>query len=248
MSGLAAEHTPTISVIVPAFNEERALPNALERFQRARAHLPDGAVELLVVDNRSTDRTPAIAAAAGARVILSASVGISHARNAGAHAARGRLLVFIDADALYGERLLERIDATLADERCAGGAADAPYEPARKRLVRWYLAFWRVIGLLLRMSQGTVQFCRADAFRALDGYATDQYMGEDVDFIWRLRRYARRHGQRVVILTGLGVRQSARRFDQWPLWRTLVWTNPLVIAALRGRAGPWREWYERPPR
>ena len=89
MSGLAAEHTPTISVIVPAFNEERALPDALARFQRARAHLPDGAVELLVVDNRSTDRTPAIAAAAGARVIPDASVGISYARNAGAHAARG---------------------------------------------------------------------------------------------------------------------------------------------------------------
>jgi glycosyltransferase involved in cell wall biosynthesis len=250
VSGGPGEHAPRpkISVIIPAFNEERALPHSFELLDRARARLPDDAVEVCVVDNRSTDRTSAIAAAAGARVIGEPKIGISNARNAGAHAARGELLVFIDADAEYGDTLLERIAETMEDERCAGGAADAPYEPARNRLVRWYLAFWRVVGRLLRMSQGTVQFCRPDGFRAIGGYAPMQYMGEDVDFIWRLRRYAKRHGQRVVVLTGAGVRQSARRFDQWPLWRTLLWTNPLVIVALRGRPGPWRDWYERPPR
>jgi glycosyltransferase involved in cell wall biosynthesis len=198
---------------MPAFNEERALPHALSQLDLARARLPEGAVEICVVDNRSTDRTSAIAEGAGACVISEPKVGIANARNAGAHAARGRLLVFIDADATYDDVLLERIDHTMKDERCAGGAADGPYEPANKRLVRWYLAFWRIIGRILRMSQGTVQFCRDEAFRAIGGYAPGQYMGEDVDFIWRLRRQAKRNGQRVVILTGVGVRQSARRFD-----------------------------------
>jgi glycosyltransferase involved in cell wall biosynthesis len=239
---------PTISVIVPAFNEESVLPHTLALVRRAVARLAHNSVEVCVVDNRSTDRTAEIAATAGARVVPERSVGISHARNAGAAAARGSLLVFIDADAEFEDRLLARIEREMEDASCVGGAADAPYQRARKRLVRVYLGAWHVVGRALRMSQGAVQFCRDDVFRDLGGYATGQYMGEDVDFIWRMRRHAKRHGHRVVVISDVEVRQSARRFDQWPLWRTLVWTNPLLIAVLRGRPGPWREWYERPPR
>ena len=36
---------------------------------------------------------------------------------------------------------------------------------------------------------------------------------------------------------------STRRFDRWPLWRTLVFTNPLFILIFRRRKGPWKEWY-----
>ena len=41
---------------------------------------------------------------------------------------------------------------------------------------------------------------------------------------------------------------STRRFDQWRLWRTLVWTNPLFIFLFRRRPSAWRGWYERAPR
>jgi nicotinic acid phosphoribosyltransferase len=41
---------------------------------------------------------------------------------------------------------------------------------------------------------------------------------------------------------------APRRFDRWPLWRTLVWTNPVVAFALRRRRGAWNGWYNQPPR
>jgi glycosyltransferase involved in cell wall biosynthesis len=86
-------------------------------------------------------------------------------------------------------------------------------------------------------------FGRRDAFERLAGYDESQYMGEDVDFFWRLRRLARRTGGDVTLLAEVEVEPSTRRFDQWPLWRTLVWTNPLVIELLRRRRWAGRGWY-----
>jgi hypothetical protein len=42
---------------------------------------------------------------------------------------------------------------------------------------------------------------------------------------------------------------SARRFDRWPVWRTLIFTNPFLILLLgRRRKSAWGDWYDRPPR
>jgi hypothetical protein len=73
-------------------------------------------------------------------------------------------------------------------------------------------------------------------------------MGEDVDLFWRLRRHARSGAGRVVVLGDVVVRPSPRRFDAWPLWRTLVFTNPLVIRALMRSPRAWHGWYVSPPR
>ena len=98
------------------------------------------------------------------------------------------------------------------------------------------------------MAQGATQFCRRDVFAHLRGYDESLFMGEDVDFYLRLRRYGRRTAREVVIVDDLRVTPSCRRFDQWPLWRTLVWTNPLVIAPLRRVKSAWPGWYEAPLR
>jgi hypothetical protein len=62
------------------------------------------------------------------------------------------------------------------------------------------------------------------------------------------RAEARRRGAAVEVPIDVTVSQSARRFDRWPLWRTLLFTNPLFILLLRRRASAWAGWYERPPR
>src|SRR5690242_4869767 len=102
----------TISVIIPAFNEERFLPQTLQHLHQATKYLgaaPDRHVEIIVVDNASSDRTAEIALAAGAKVISVPEHNIAKVRNAGAAAASGELLVFLDADTLIPEILLRRI-------------------------------------------------------------------------------------------------------------------------------------------
>ncbi len=79
-----------ISVVVPAFNEERLLGATLEAIRTAARAFDDrGGWELIVCDNNSTDRTAGIARAAGARVVFEPHNQISRARNRGAAAASG---------------------------------------------------------------------------------------------------------------------------------------------------------------
>jgi len=198
--------------------------------------------EVVVVDNGSVDGTARVASDHGARVVASGARGIGAVRNAGARAAAGDVLVFLDADVAIPEELLERIAAAMEDPSCLGGAPDTDYRP-RRAVMRVYLRLWRVLALVLRMAQGTAQFCRREAFEALGGYDEAILMGEDVDFVWRLRRLARRRGARVVMLRDVRVLPSARRYDAWPLWRVLILTNPVFIALFRRRAAAWRGWY-----
>jgi glycosyltransferase involved in cell wall biosynthesis len=111
-----------ISVIVPAFNEEKLLGTTLACIREATGGLD---AELIVCDNNSTDRTAEIAGQAGARVVFEPVNQISARAQAGA-AASGDWLVFVDADsfpdrALFAE-LAERsrtAAASAAARRCA---------------------------------------------------------------------------------------------------------------------------------
>ena len=99
----------TISVIVPAYNEEVYLPATLESITSAAEGLrtiPDVCVEILVVDNNSQaskthrDATAAVALRLGAKVVREPEQGISRSRNTGASHAEGDVLVFVDADVI----------------------------------------------------------------------------------------------------------------------------------------------------
>ena len=239
-----------LSIIVPAFNEEAWLPATLDAIEAAATRLldrADGSVEMIVVDNNSTDRTAAVALQHGAVVIHEPQQGIARSRNAGARHARGEVLVFVDADVIVPPSLLEAIHAVLSDPACLGGAVDVEYRP-RRRLARLYLRAWRALAGLSGMAQGATQFCRASVFEELGGYDEGAWIGEDVDFFWSLKRLAGSTGRKAAFIRKPRVRPSTRRFDQWPLWRTLLWTNPLVIALLRRWKAPWRGWYARPVR
>jgi glycosyltransferase involved in cell wall biosynthesis len=198
--------------------------------------------EIIVVDNGSTDSTANIALSSGAKVINESQRNIARARNAGANGASGDLLVFVDADVSVPESLLCRITEAMKDEGCVGGAVDTNYQPD-KLLVKIYLRAWRLLGKLAGMAQGATQFCRRDIFVRLRGYDETMYMGEDVNFYWRLKRFAKPHHFRVCFIRDIQVVPSTRRFDRWPFWRTLVWTNPLFVLIFRRRQGPWKEWY-----
>ena len=236
-----------LTIIVPAFNEEAYLPSTLDSIQAAATHprgRSDVETDIIVVDNNSVDDTAAVARKRGATVIHEPVQGIARARNAGAGHADGDSLVFVDADVVVPPTLLEMIHASMSDPACVGGAVDVDYQPKR-RIIRPYLGAWRLLSRLTGIAQGATQFCRKSVFEEVGGYDEKAWIGEDADFFWALKKLARRTGRTSRFIEEPRVQASSRRFDKWPLWKILVWTNPVFIVLFRRRKAFWSGWYSR---
>ncbi|MDE2837758.1 MAG: glycosyltransferase [Chloroflexota bacterium] len=239
-----------LTIIVPAFNEADYLPATLDALKAAAEQMRERStaeVETVVVDNNSTDETAAVAGTRGAVVVHEPVQGIARARNAGARQAQGDVLVFVDADVFVPSSLLEAVKDAMNDPACVGGGVDVEYQP-RRRSMRFYLGAWRLLARRMDLVQGATQFCRREVFEAVGGYDEQAWIGEDVDFYRSLKRFARANGGTVRFIHQPRVQASARRFDEWPLWKTLLWTNPLYIALFRRRKAFWPGWYRRPVR
>lgn len=125
---------PLVSVVIPAFNEEKRLPACVARIRAAFGAHPAVAdsYELIVCDNNSTDRTAAIARDLLCRVVCEPVNQISRARNTGGRAASGEWLMFVDADSWPPPGLVGDVVPLLSDPRCIGGARlRAPAAEAR---------------------------------------------------------------------------------------------------------------------
>src|SRR5688572_31376840 len=116
-----------LSVVVPAFNEERLLPGSLAAICSAMHALTDAgwSTELILCDNNSTDRTAELARAAGATVVFEPHNQIARARNRGAAAARGDWLLFVDADSYPDAELFRDVMREIATGCIGGGATVA---------------------------------------------------------------------------------------------------------------------------
>ena len=196
-----------VSVVVPAFNEERLLAGSLAAIRTAMIAFEDA--ELIVCDNNSTDRTADIARAAGAKVVFEPVNQIARARNAGAAAASGDWLVFVDADSYPTVELFREARDAMKSGCLAGGATVAT--GSRDALFRCSMALWNGLSRAARWGAGAFIFCEARAFRELGGFSEELYASEEIDLFRRLKRRARRDGRGIVILHRHPLRTSDRK-------------------------------------
>jgi glycosyltransferase involved in cell wall biosynthesis len=201
-----------VSVVVPAYNEERllgeslgAIRHALEAFQGAGWD-----AELIVCDNNSTDRTAEIARAEGAAVVFEPLNQIARARNTGARAATGEWLIFVDADSTPSVPLFQETRAKIEEGQCVAGGATVAYDtaPAWAKLA---IASWNRLSRLARWAAGSFIFCEAAAFREAGGFNEALYASEEVDLFRRLKRLARARGRTIEILHRHPLRTSERK-------------------------------------
>ena len=191
-----------ISVVVPAFNEERELPASLASIRASLEafHALGWATELLVCDNNSTDRTPEISREAGATVVFEPINQIGRARNTGAAAATGDWLVFVDADSCPTRELFADVAGAIRSGTILAGGSTAHFGEGAPLAMRAGIAGWNAISRRLRWAAGSFIFCETAAFREIGGFSLDLYASEEIDLSRRLKRLARRKGKRVVIL------------------------------------------------
>ena len=208
-----------VSVVLPAFNEEKLLPAALAAVRdAASAFTARGwAWECVVCDNNSTDATAAVARAAGATVVFEPVNQIGRARDAGARAANGDWLVFIDADSTPSAELFASIATRIAEGRVLGGGSTVELEPGTPRFARFVCGLWNLWSRLAGWAAGSCVWVEAAAFRTVGGFGTEYYAGEEVFLSRRLKSLARRSGRRFVILAGHPLRTSARKLKLYTL-------------------------------
>ena len=233
-----------LSVVIPAYNEEKYLTGTLEAVKLALALIPDA--EIIVVDNRSTDETREIACALGAKIVDEDEHNIGQVRNTGSLAAAGEVLVFLDADTLVVSGVFEKIIEAMSDPRCVGGSVAVEYEAPRRRqlFMRWFMRLWTFLGRLTKMRQGALQFCRFEVFRHLGGYDTTIYVGEDIEFHWRLDKLAKKRGGFTAFVEEPVVQTSSRRWEKMGLIRMLFFTHPITIFLMWRVRPVWKDWYE----
>jgi glycosyltransferase involved in cell wall biosynthesis len=208
-----------VSVVLPAFNEEKLLPDALAAVKAAASAFTARGWEweCVVCDNNSTDATSAVARAAGATVVFEPVNQIGRARDAGARVATGDWLVFIDADSAPSAELFASIATRIAEGRAVGGGSTVELEPGTPRYACFVCGLWNLWSRLAGWAAGSCVWVEAAAFRAVGGFGTEYYAGEEVFLSRRLKSLARRSGRRFVILSDHPLRTSSRKLKLYTL-------------------------------
>jgi glycosyltransferase involved in cell wall biosynthesis len=188
-------HRMFISVVVPAYNEEKYIGRCLEAL--CSQTFARDFYEIIVVDNNSTDRTAAIAQEMGATVVCESIKGIGAARQRGAVAARGEVIASTDADTIVPADWLERIARRFTAEPDLGGLYGPVHHIDGAVLAQAYMG--TVLPQIMHVAHTIGKPCfsgnnfavRRDKFIAVGGYNTKLVAGEDVDLSIRMSKITR---------------------------------------------------------
>ena len=210
-----------VSIIVPAYNEEKLLPRCLKSILSAR--LP-GDYEIIVVNNESTDRTEQIAGSfLGVRVVNETNKGLTRARQAGFCAASGDILVYFDADTIVPPHWFDLALKKFKDNPKLVGVS-GPYH--YEAISRWARALeWTYNCVIIQsgefiwkyiLRQGGIMLVggnfgvKREALTSVGGFDTDlEFFGEDTNLTRRVAKVGE-----IDFTNQLFVYTSPRRFKQ----------------------------------
>jgi len=186
--------TMLISVVVPAYNEEQCLGRCLTAL--ARQTHPPHLLEVIVVDNGSTDGTAKIARRFGARVIAEPRKGVARARQTGFEAARGEIIASTDADAAAPTFWVGRITAHFQADPALGAVYGPVYWPDGRPIEQLWLRYpvtwtlWASNRVRRSLWWGSNFAVRREVFWKAGGFPVDWHSGEDTDLSLRVSRIA----------------------------------------------------------
>jgi glycosyltransferase involved in cell wall biosynthesis len=181
----------TISVLIPAYNEEQYLAACLRSIVENRT---PNVKEIIVIDNASKDRTPAIAKEfSGVRIVTEMQQGLTFARQRGVQEATGDIMAWIDADTRVDRRWFECITENY-ESTSALVCLSGPYKFYDLGIIGRLLcaAYWWILALptywiLGFMAVGGNMAIRTDALQSIGGFDTSiEFYGEDTNIARRL--------------------------------------------------------------
>lgn len=202
-----------ISVIIPAYNEEKYIGKTIQRLLEQE----EKAEEIIVVDNNSKDKTAEIANGMGAKVVTETVQGMIPARNRGFNEANYEIIARLDADTLVEKDWIKRIKEDFKDEELVGVSGPAYYYTFPKILQSkswpfrlYYLAIKRALKHDILF--GPNMAIRKSAWEKVKNEVCldDKKVHEDIDLSIHLAKYGKLKTD-----LNLTVATSARR------WKTI---------------------------
>jgi cellulose synthase/poly-beta-1,6-N-acetylglucosamine synthase-like glycosyltransferase/peptidoglycan/xylan/chitin deacetylase (PgdA/CDA1 family) len=218
---LTLEHTPSVSVIVPAYNEQVGIERSVRSL--AASDYPD--FEVIVVDDGSADRTPEIVSELDldrVRLVRQDNAGKAAALNTGIELTAGEVVVMVDGDTLFEPSTLRRLVAPFADTEVAAVAGNTKVGNRIGLLGRWqhieYVIGFNLDRRMYEMLQctptvpGAAGAFRRDALSEVGGVPGDT-LAEDTDLTLAIGRT----GKRVVYA------EDARAWTEAPSTLSALW-------------------------
>lgn len=210
----------TVSFVIPAKNEECMLPGTIDSIHKAiKGHLN---IEIVVMDNGSTDATVSVAKSRGARVITQESGTIGALRNAGVKHTQGEYIVFLDADislsdAWYGA-FLNVLDMLRSNPNIITGSRCKAPKAAGWIADSWFWEAPSSIHQITHVATGHMITTRL-LFNRLGGFDERLETAEDFDFCFR----AKQSGVEVLLNRSLvavhhGMPRSIGEFFRREIW------------------------------
>ena len=207
---------PFISVVIPAWNEEKYIRGALEGLENQT--YPKGPYEVIVVDNDSADDTGRIAEEYGAKLVKDKFHGVAHARHTGYEVAKGEVFAGTDADSRPASDWLEKIAAHFDQDPSLVGLTGPAYlsETGSLQSKFGYFIFDKFQRFNFAIGKPTFSgfnfAVRRDAYKSVGGFDIHKVSAEDVDLSFRLAKVGK-----VKYFDDVKVFTSARRLKKNPL-------------------------------
>lgn len=216
----------TLSVVIPAFNEELYIGDCIKSVQN-QTRKPD---EIIVVNNSSMDKTVSIAQSFGVKVLNVKLKGLCYVRQAGLDAAKGEILVYLDADTRFPPLFLEKALLYMQKHKDVSAISCNYYFFDGRVMDIFGLWVFREIiapftNLLLRLFQRPdiliflTVVLRTQALRNAGGISKNfLFYGDDASLALRMHTQGKVH-----FLRNLYVYSSARRYQRLGLFQTIYY-------------------------
>ena len=189
-----------LSFVIPAYNEEELIGQCLDSILKQMANMPLEEIEIIVVNNASTDKTREVALSfPRITVVNELRPGITHARQAGLHASSGEFIIQLDADTLLPNGYIETAMKEFDKDQALVAISSGPivyYDISKtnNNLVSLFYYFvyaiYAVNRYVLRVGsvlQGGNAIIRRSALEKINGYNSNySFYGEDADLARRL--------------------------------------------------------------
>lgn len=206
----------TVSVIIPAHNEEAYLEATLKALRRQK--FPG--CEVVVVANGCTDNTADVARGLCDQLVVLSQKSLGVARNLGARIAKGELLIFLDADTILERHGLKIISEEFTHRHAAGTVKGLPDTKRFAYRCMYGLKNFMHWSRLHHGSSGVI-LCWKEHFVRLGGFRENLEVRENSELIKRLERFGR-----YKYIGNTAVTTSMRRYDRRGFWRMIwLWTR-----------------------